>query len=313
MRCLFLTGATGVIGRAVVKTARAHRFRVRALARSSASASAIEALGAEPVLGDLFSPEGLTTAVSGSSAILHLATRIPLVGRWRERTAWKENDRIRRDGTRNLVDAALASGVETFIYPSVTLVYPDRGSNWIEGARTPVQRADLTNSTLDAEHAVARFASARRRGIILRMGPFYGPQSQQSRYILDLAGRGFFPFIACDAAYHPFIWIEDAGDAVISALEAGLSGTYDIVDDEPLTIAEIRTVLAQAVGRRRLWRVPSPVLRYTMGSSLAALSQCSRRVSNAAYKAASGWAPTVPSAKTGWQRIASGRLVPTGA
>jgi 2-alkyl-3-oxoalkanoate reductase len=305
MRSLFVTGATGVLGQVVVKSAVARGIRVRALTRSSTNMSTIRSLGAEPVPGDLFDASGLALAISGSSAVLHLATRIPPINRWRERSAWVENDRLRREGARNLVRAALASDVQTIVYPSVTLVYPESGSNWIDAAATPAERADLTDSTLDAECAIARFADCGRRGITLRMGPFYGPASPQSRYILDLAKRGFSAFIARNSAYHPFIWIEDAGSALFAALEPQASGMYDIVDDEPLTIEEIMSVLKRAVRRRGpLWRIPRLLLRYWMGSSLAALSCRSRRVSNAAFKALTGWGPTVPSARIGWELIA---------
>jgi nucleoside-diphosphate-sugar epimerase len=304
MTRLFVTGATGTLGRAVVRMARERGMLVRALARNTESVAILHSLGAEPIRADLFDPAALRTAVGGSSVVLHLATRIPPTNRVRQRSAWVENDRIRREGTHNLVEAALACEVGTLVYPSVTFVYPDRGSQWIDAARVAADPADLTHSAMAAEAEVTRFAARQRRGISLRMGPFYGPQSAQSRYILELAGRGLSPFIARNDAYHPFIWIDDAAAAVVAAIDAGSSGVFDVVDDDPLTVAEIMAVLAQVVGRRRLWRIPRWLLRYSLGPSLAALSSRSRRVTNAAYKAAVGWTPSVPSARTGWESIA---------
>jgi 2-alkyl-3-oxoalkanoate reductase len=310
-QCVFLTGATGVLGRAVVRIAHERGYRVRALARSSVSARAIRSLGAEPVCGSLFDPVSVAAAVKGSSAILHLASRIVPITQWRHRSAWVENDRIRCEGTHTLVEAALAHDVGTFVYPSVTLVYPDRGSEWIDAASVRAAPADLTTSTLAAESEVTRFADRGHRGVTLRMGPFYGPESPQSRYMLDLARRRFSPFIARDSMYHPFVWIEDAAEAVVAALEIGQSGMFDVVDDEPLTVAEIVAVLARVTGRRRLWRIPAWLLRHSMGPELALLSARSRRVSNAAYKAAAGWRPSVRSARVGWERIAAACRNPT--
>src|SRR5258707_2180216 len=91
--------------------------------------------------------------------------------------SWNENGRIRREGTHNLVEAALAEGgVHVFIYPSFALAYPDSGDKWIDAGMTPVQPTPTLRSTLDAEAAVARFAGENRRGISLRMGSFYGKE-----------------------------------------------------------------------------------------------------------------------------------------
>jgi nucleoside-diphosphate-sugar epimerase len=191
------------------------------------------------------------------------------------------------------------------IYPSVTYVYPDRGAGWIDAATVTPEPTDLVQSTLLAEREVARFAERGRRGITLRMGSFYGPQSGQSRYVVNLARRGLSAFIAPRDGYHPLIWIDDAASAVVSALQVCPSGTFDVVDDQTLTIAEIMAALAAAVGRRRLWCLPRWLLTYSMGPSLAALMARSRRVGNARFKSITGWAPSVPNGRVGWQQIAA--------
>jgi 2-alkyl-3-oxoalkanoate reductase len=305
MEIVFVAGATGVLGRSALRELLRRGLRVRALARSNERALEIAKAGAEPVVADLFDIPSLHRAIAGSSAILHLATRIPNTDKLRKRDSWAENDRIRSEGTHNLVEVALAACVETLIYPSVTFVYPDRRADWIDATTVAPAPVDLVKSTLVAEREVVRFASQGRRGVTLRMGPFYGPQSTQSRYIVHLARRGLLPFIARNEAYHPFIWIDDAASAVVAALEGCPSGVFDIVDDEPLTVSEIRASLAAAVGRRRLWGLPRWLLSYSMGPSLAELSSRSRRVSNARFKSVTGWAPSVASCRVGWPQIAS--------
>jgi nucleoside-diphosphate-sugar epimerase len=302
---VFVTGGTGALGRPVVKRLVAAGHRVRALARSEENVAALRALGAEPVRADLYDAADLHEALAGADAVLHLATRIPGATSAGRPAAWRENDRIRREGTRNLVDAALATGVKTFVYPSVVLVYPDSGDRWIDAATAPAgPESTQLPSTLEAEAEVARFTDRGGRGIVLRMGQFYG-DDPYSRSVLGAARRGIGLMLGDDEAFLSFIWIDDAADAVIAALDEQVpAGTYDVVDDEPLRRREVSAALLQAVGRRRLWRVPSFAVRL-MARSLSGVLLPSRRVSNRRFRAASGWAPRVPSAREGWRRLAA--------
>src|SRR5262245_60883905 len=135
---VFVSGGTGVLGRPVLALLRGRGHRARFLSRTGRSDAAGRELGAEPVRVDLFDGDGLRRAVAGCAAVLHLATRIPAARETPRREAWAENDRIRGEGSRCLVDAALAAGAKTFVYPSVVFVYPDRGAEWIDADRTPL-------------------------------------------------------------------------------------------------------------------------------------------------------------------------------
>src|SRR5215217_5307307 len=130
MATVFVTGATGVLGRATIPQLLASGYTVRALSRDEANDATIRALGAEPVRGDLFDPNSLFRADAGADAVLHLATRIPPSSELRRRSAWVENDRIRAEGTMNLVNVALEGGTRVFVYPSFAFVYPDSGDAW---------------------------------------------------------------------------------------------------------------------------------------------------------------------------------------
>ncbi|MBV9109550.1 MAG: NAD(P)H-binding protein, partial [Gemmatimonadetes bacterium] len=85
---VFVTGATGVLGRPVVRLLVEEGHRVRALARSDSNDSLLARLGAEPMRGELFEPASLAAAVAGADAVLHLATRIPPRSRARAPEAW---------------------------------------------------------------------------------------------------------------------------------------------------------------------------------------------------------------------------------
>lgn len=300
---IFVTGATGTLGQPVVRLLVGAGHQVRALSRSEHNDAVILELGGEPVSADLFDLESLRAGMVDTDAVLHLATKIPEVRRIGRRAAWIETDRIRREGTRNLVDAALEHGVKVFVYPSIVFLYPDRGSAWVD-ARTEPEPAEYLVTTLDAEAEVARFSVHGGRGVSLRMGAFYNATSSQSREMIRSARMGVSPTFGRDDAYQPLIWVDDAAQAVVAAALEAPSGVFDVVDDEPLTRGELRTVIARAVGRSRLWRMPAPLTSLVLGVTASTLTR-SQRVSNGRFKTVTSWTPEVPSAGEGWARIVS--------
>jgi len=250
---VFVTGATGTLGRPVLRRLAAAGWRVRALARRDADRPRLEEQGVEPVRGDLFDPETLGRGTDGCHAVLHLATRIP-PGRDATRLAsWRENDRIRIDGTRLLVDTAVAAGVRRFVYPSVCLVYPDRGDAWIDERVPAGPDSRILASTLTAEREVARFDRGAGAGLVLRMGAFYGPDAPSTRETLAMARRGIAGVLGPRHAYTSPIWVDDAAAAVVAALGAVPGGLYNVVDDEPQPRGLLADAMAAAVGRRRLF------------------------------------------------------------
>src|SRR5581483_11283470 len=104
---IFVTGATGVVGKALVPGLAAAGYRISAVSRTAENDERLQSAGAHPVRVDLFDVEALKQALAGHEAIYHLATKIPPMTQIGRRSAWLENDRLRRDGTRNLVEAAL--------------------------------------------------------------------------------------------------------------------------------------------------------------------------------------------------------------
>lgn len=135
------------------------------------------------------------------------------------------------------------------------------------------------------------------------MGAFYGRDSVQSREQLKLARWGFAIVFGREGTYHSLIWIEDAAHVVVAALQQAPSGVYDVVDDEPLENREMQAAVAKAVDRRELLRVPSLVLRWSVGAELMEILTRSLRVSNRRFKEATAWRPQVCSARNGWARI----------
>jgi nucleoside-diphosphate-sugar epimerase len=225
----------------------------------------------------------------------------------RRRSAWVENDRIRAEGAKNLVDAALRVGTRVFVYPSFAFLYPDSGDAWIDAASTPVDLIDILHSTIAAEQHVARFAAeGDRRGISLRLGWLYGSDLPSTEEQLQLARRGVTMFGSAPDAFAPTLWIGDAASALIAALERAPSGLYDVVDDEPLRQRELKTTLAASAGRRKSLSLPTWLLRIMAGPAAEAFTR-SLRISNRRFREATGWAPEVRNAVEGLAHVAAAR------
>ncbi|MDQ1374325.1 MAG: hypothetical protein QOJ09_1663, partial [Actinomycetota bacterium] len=112
---IFVAGATGVLGRRAVARLVEAGHDVTGVARNEDKAALVRSLGATPVTVDLFDPAAVKSAADGHEVVMNLATHIPNLSRAAMPRAWAENDRIRSEASRNLVDAALASGAGRFV------------------------------------------------------------------------------------------------------------------------------------------------------------------------------------------------------
>ncbi len=298
---VFVTGGTGVLGVPAIRMLRERGHGVIALAHSQRSAGQLRDAGVEVVAGQLFDAALIRQATVGVDAILHLATRIPPSSEMPSRAAWAENDRIRVEGSRHLVDAAIANGIEVVVYPGIIFVYPDSGERWID-AGTPVREplSDSVRTALDAETQVERFAQSGKRGVTLRLGLLYGPSSGHTQEAVDAVRQGVYVTPGPDDAYLSSLWIDDAAAAIVAAMERAPSGIYDVVDDEPLSQRELREVVTAAAGHPLIEQTLDDLLE---GAEIRPVTEQSRRVSNARFKEVVGWQPTVRSPREGWQRL----------
>lgn len=292
---VFVTGATGVLGKRVVADLRKRGDEVIGLARSDANTTALAAAGAAPFRGDLFDPESLRAATVGADAVLHLATRIPPATKAWRTGAWLENDRIRDTATPLLVDAALANGAGVFVYPSITFGYESSGDHWIDESVPYGSGSPILESTVAAEAETARFAATGARGVVLRMAMFVGPDESTVRDVRRGVRLGLGPCFGSPDGYVSTIWLDDAAAAVTAALDAP-PGTYNIAVDEPQWRSDYCAAVAAAFGKRRLRPVPA----FVAGRTGVEYMTRSQRVSNSAFKSATGWAPRVASGGEAW-------------
>ena len=297
VRSVFVTGATGVIGRPAVEALLAAGTAVTAVARSDAAAARLAAAGASPVTVDLFDGDAVCDAVAGHDAIVHLATSIPPMRDMRRRAAWETNARLRVDATRRLVDAARVHGVARFVKESITFPYLDGGDDWLDEA-APLDPSPMWQATLVGEELALAFGDDGASVVVLRFGSLYARDARSTEEYRRLARLRIAPVPGAPDAFVSSIHADDAATAVVAALAAP-AGTYNVVDDRPLRRREHAAAVAGAFGVRRLHVAPAAPLRWLGGSGARGLT-ASQRVSNRVFRTASGWQPRWTDAVAGW-------------
>src|SRR6266446_2724177 len=168
---VFIAGASGVLGRRLVRQFVARGHSVIGQVRSPKSESAVKEAGGQPHHADLFDAESLAKAAEGCDTVIHAATAIPT----KRKTAppdWVMNDRIRRKGTRCLTEAAAKIGAKTYLQQSIAWVArPADESSFDENS--PTAGDSTMQSAIDAE-AISREAGSTEGFVtaILRAGAF---------------------------------------------------------------------------------------------------------------------------------------------
>lgn len=292
MRVL-VTGATGVLGRRAVPALVSAGHEVVAVARTEAKATAVRKAGAEPIALDLLDPVAVASAVEGVEAVANLATSIPPTSKAAFRRAWAENDRLRRDASAILVDAAVRHGVPRFVQESITFLYADAGAEWID-EHAPIDAVGVTTTATIAEQNTARVTETGGAGIVLRFAQFVADDSGHLREMWPMLRRGALPLFGDPDGYESYIDVEDAAAAVVAALSAP-AGVYNVGDDDPLTRRQHAEVVSEALGRSV--RLPPAFIGSVPALKVRARSQ---RISNRHLRDVTGWAPATASMRDRW-------------
>jgi nucleoside-diphosphate-sugar epimerase len=157
---VFVTAGTGAIGGHAVPALLAAGHAVTALARSPEKAAELFERGTEPVRVSIFDRAGLAEVMAGHAAVVNLAAAIPPMSRFMRGRAWRDNDRIRTEGSATIVDAPIDAGVDRVLQESVSMLYPDRGAEWIDES-VPIDRYPMARGSLAAEANAHRFSRCR--------------------------------------------------------------------------------------------------------------------------------------------------------
>lgn len=303
---IFVTGATGVVGRRAVPLLISRGHQVTAVGRNPGGRAALEKAGATTIGLDLFDADAVRRTVAGHDVVVNLATHMPPTSfRMLLPGAWRENDRVRREGSAILADAAAAGGVKRFVQESFAPIYEDAGDRWID-ERAPARPVSYNRTVLDAERSAERFGREGKDWVVLRFAAFYGPDSRVLADMLKLMARGIAPIPGRPDAWLSSVSHDDAATAVVAALGVP-SGIYNVCDDEPLTRRDYFAAIADAFALPH--PRPMPALATKLMGSPGELLSRSLRMSNEKLRR-SGWSPRYPSAREGYRAVAAemGRL-----
>lgn len=239
---IFVTGGSGVLGRALVARLVRSGHHVTALAASPASADVVRGLGAVPVAGDLLAPA--TIGPISADVVVHMATSIPRADTGTG--SWEANDRIRVDGTRSLVAAARAGGVRRIVGYSVIWVYGDQGDAWVTES-TPIARPvrPEIRSAVVLEELVR---SSGAEWVVVRGGHLYGPGTGTTEQMLSDARAGALRIDGPGDAFDSLVHADDTAQGVELAAVAVPGGvTLNVVDDVPLRQRDVVRIVSERV------------------------------------------------------------------
>lgn len=310
---VLVAGATGAVGRPLVSKLVAAGHEVVGMTRSASKADEIAALGAEPVVPDALDPDQVARAVAEAEpeAIVHEMTALSgsLDLRNLDRT-FATTNRLRTEGVDHLLSAARAAGVRRFLAQSYAAWSYARSGGAVKDEEAPLETDPpaSVSETLGAIRHLERAVTGAEwtQGVVLRYGGFYGPGTSLDRggEQLEAIRKRRFPVVAGGEGVTSFIHVEDAAEATVAALEHADPGIYNVVDDDPATVAEWLPELARQLGAKPPRRVPRWLGRLLAGEAATVMLTELRGASNAKAKRELGWQPAHPS----WRDS----LVPTG-
>lgn len=317
---VFLTGATGVLGRRLVDRFVAAGHEVYGLARDDRGVADVEHRGGLARRGDVLDRESLRTGAPDVDVVVHAATAIPTARKPR-REDWQLNNRVRLAGARNLIEL-MGDSIEQFVFPSVVWVARRPDGGWIDES-TP-RNPDL--GTAGAATTEEYLETARdRHGVrtaVLRCGLFYAADASSTREFaarllegkMVTVGRGLLGRRAGPLSHvHP----DDAARAFVEAVKHELEGIYHVVDDRPTTFESHLHTLADVLNAPPPGpRLPAWLARLFVGRVSADLVSKPMPSRNDTFRAVTDWQPTFPTQREGFDQVvaewvASGDLVET--
>jgi 2-alkyl-3-oxoalkanoate reductase len=299
---VFIAGASGVLGRRLIRQLVARGHFVVGQVRSARAESVVRAAGGEPRHADLFDAESLAKAADGCDTIIHAATAIP-TKRKSVPSDWAMNDRIRRKGTRCLTEAAAKIGAKTYLQQSVVWVARPKDDSAFD-EDSPAVPDPAIQSAIDAE-AIAREAGSADgfTVAILRGGFFYDSESAHTRMLADGLRKRQMPIIGSGDAAWAMIHTDDAASAFVAVAEQAKNGMWHVVDNELVTVRAFLGEFAARLGARPPRRVPTWLARWIAGEQAVAFFTRSTRTTNARLRRDFGWTPRYPTYREGLDQI----------
>lgn len=305
---VLLAGASGDLGAKIAELLIAADHEVLGLTRSESKGTQLAGNGIRPVIGDLLDPRSTRTAVEKiqPDVVVQVPIALPERGPLRP-SDLRATNRLRNEGTRNLLEASLAVQVKRYVAESIVAIYGygDIGEHELDEdsatAKTaPFRALQPALDALEAEETMVLDAARAERieGIVVRLGFYYGAGVGSTRYMATLLRRGLMPVTKRPGAM-PWVELSDGAAGVVAALQRGRSGEiYNIVGDRSAGLTELARELLRQLGTRPPRELPAWVIR--LGGRYAALmGETNLHVSNRKAKQELGWSPGYPTIQDG--------------
>ncbi len=305
---VFVAGATGAIGKQLVPRLVAAGHEVVGMTRSESKRALLRELGAEPVVADALDPDQVAEAVARArpEVIVHQLTAIGSLDPRHFDRDFALTNRLRTEGTDYLLSAGQAVRVRRFVAQSYGAWWYVRTGGTVKSEEDPLDPA-LAREMRETQAAIRHLEQAVleaewTEGIVLRYGAFYGPGTSMGPggVQLEMVRRRKFPLVGDGGGVWSFIHIADAAEATVAAIERGHRGVYNVVDDDPASVAEWLRALAQALGAKKPMRVPRFIGRLFAGEAGVVMMTEARGASNAKAKRELAWRPAHPSWRQGF-------------
>ena len=295
---ILVTGATGFVGRALLRRLVADGRRVRAATRGTPAALAAQAEAV--AVGDIGPDTDWRAALAGIDAIVHLAARAHVL---RESSAdlHARYHAVNTLGALRLAEAAAAAGVRRFVFLSSARVHGGRSTGAPFTESSPLVAEDpYGRSKVDAERGLASLASGTQlEPVILRPPLVYGPEASGNfARLVALVARGVPLPLGAVRNRRSLVYVENLVDAIVRSLDhpSAAGETFMVSDGEDVSTPELIRRIARALGRpARLVPVPPALLR--LGGALAGRSDDVARllddlvIDRSKIRAFLGWSP----------------------
>jgi nucleoside-diphosphate-sugar epimerase len=308
---VFVAGATGALGRPLVRALVARGHEVIGLTRSAEKRRLVESLGARPAVADALDADALGRAVREArpTHVVHLLTALPAEGPLRAGHL-RATNALRTRGTANLLRAAIDCRARRVVAESFVGVHGAADFDQPRGEDeplVPVPRGGVLRDGILAMRALERQlleARPRIETVVLRYGLFYGPEVASTVALVHRLRRGrmFVPRGASGVS--SFIHVDDAAEATVAALESERpSIVYNVVDDEPMALADYVALAAEVFGARPPRTAPVWLVKL-VAPVIATAAFARLPLSNAKARVELGWRPAFPTAREGLRSVA---------